>query len=371
VVLKEGWNFFPLYPFVFSFLLVNVEKINQDLQPQEVRTPDKAQISVKSSITWKPGIKGDSGSLITYLNSGGEAGVKGIIHSIFEDRIKTWAGSNKEGPSSWMEAQAMKDDVHVVLAKSILGDVLTSIPMKYQGVPTSTWMRFLDTPQSEPTEYDAIPRNGWAYKTINPDGSVAWGWTGLEVIFNGYSQEEQEELRNAIADRRADVRKIREGKGSFGDESLGITIFRFSVNEVKVIGKVADAAEKEEAERRERAADKMEIGNVSDRIKELQKELPGMSVEHAARIVQTERGKINQSVVEVIGASTSLGHDILGALGINKMPGVGASTSGGNPQNNCFADSERESGKPPKQVNMTTEEARAFFKKQFGYDPGW
>ena len=48
---------------------------------------------------------------------------------------------------------------------------------------------------------------------------------------------------------------------------------------------------------------------------------PGLSIQEAIRLVQTERGKISKSVIEVLGASTGLGQDFLGALGFQRLPG--------------------------------------------------
>ena len=327
IVLNEGWNFLPIYPFVFDFVLIKVEKVNYDLEPQEVRTPDRAVISVKASVTWIPGIQGSPESYIDYLNSGGEEGVRKIIHDVIEDRTKTWAGSNREGPSTWMEAQVLKDDAHEVLVKSLLGGTLVPIG---NPIPTNTWMRFFDSPQSEPTAYDTARRPGqtpWAFK----DGATGdWNWSGLQAIYDGYSPADQSELKRKVDQRIDDVRKMREGKGEFGDKSLGITIVRFSVNDIKVTGEVARAAELEEKERRERDADTMELDNVSARIRKLRKENRGMSLEEAIRTVQIERGKISKSVIEVLGASTGLGQDFLGALGFQKMPG-GGNVPAGNP----------------------------------------
>ena len=130
----------------------------------------------------------------------------------------------------------------------------------------------------------------------------------------------KKELEKQISDRRDVIRRIREGSAEYPLESLGITVLQFTVNELKVEGQVADAAEKEEKERRERAADKLEIDNVSDRIASLRKRHRGMTVEEATRIVQTERGKVKKTVVEVLGASTPVGQDVLGALGFQKAP---------------------------------------------------
>ncbi len=258
-------------------------------------TPDNAKLSVTQSMTWIPGVEGEPGSFITFLNSGGEKGVREIVHDMVEDRTKTWARSNKEGPSSWEEAQGLKDDVHGVLTKSLLGDALDPIddPDPNSPVPTSTWMRFFDSPQSEPTKYDSDPRNGWASKRTDAMGNVIWDWNGLQAKFNAYSPEAQALLRHQVAERRKRIREIREGRGKFPNRSLGITILRFTVNGVKVEGPVAEAAQKAETERKERDAEKVQMDNVSDRAVELMRKHPGLTAESALKIVLLEQGKIS------------------------------------------------------------------------------
>jgi len=311
VVLKEGWNFFPLRPFVFDFILIKTEKVSDEIPRQEVRTPDRALVTMTSSVTWTPGIAEEPSSYLMYLNCGGEVGVKKIMRNVIEDRIKTWASSNKEGPANWEEAQSLRDSAHAVLAKALLGTVLPDVTVKGKRspIPTSTWMRFFDKPQSEPAVYD-IKHSEWVSK--DPDGKA--NWDGLMAIFNAYSDAEKEELEKQIEKRRQDIKNLREGTANFGHPSLGITIHQFTVNELMVGGSVAEAADKAEKERNEQEADITELKNVSDRIAELRERHKEMSIEEAIRLVQTERGKVNKSVIEVIGASTGLGKDVLAAF---------------------------------------------------------
>lgn len=334
VRLNEGWNWLPLRPLIFSLVPIKVEKVVDEIPKQEVRTPDRALVTMTSSIVWTPGIADDPDSLIMYLNSGGESGVKKITHNVIEDRIKTWASSDREGPSNWEEAQALRDDAHAVLAKALLGSALPDIAVGgvKSPIPTSTWMRFFDRPQSEPTDYDCTERPGptgptrWASV---PETGV-WNWDGLQAIFDGYSSDEQDALKDRIDRRRKDIKDLREGKANFGHPSLGITIHQFTVNELMVGGAVAVAADQAEKERNEMEADNVEIKNVSDRIAELRRRHPKMPLEEAVRLVQTERGKVSKSVIEVLGASTGLGQDVLAALGVQRMSGGGQQTPPGN-----------------------------------------
>ena len=332
VVLNEGWNWLPLSPWIFGHIPIKVEKVTDEIPRQEVRTPDRALVTMTASIVWTPGIDDRPDSFITYLNSGGEAGVKKITHNVIEDRTKTWASSNREGPSDWESAQAMRDDVHSVLAKALLGDALEPVNSP---IPTSTWMRFFDTPQSEPTSYDCATRPGSVSWASRDKETGDWNWRGLQTIFDSYPFDEQEELRCRIDQRRRDIKALREGTANFGHSSLGITIHQFTINELMVGGAVAAAADQAEKERKEQEADKIELQNVSDRIAELRKDHPEMSLLEAIRVVQTERGKISQSVIEVLGAATGVGQDILGALSFQKTLGGGSPSapSGKNPSN--------------------------------------
>ncbi len=291
-VLDEGYRILPLYPWMFGMVVVNVEKISDTLPSEKVRTPDNAEISVVPSIDFIPGIKDNPESYIAYLNNGGKEGVKKILHSLIDDRVKTWAGSNREGPSSWKEAQNMKPDVHGVLSKMLLGDSLAEIGGDFQCVPTNTWMKFFDNPKSEPSEYDVV--SGWAEKIKDADGKVvSFSWNGLQSEYDRYTAEQQGRLKTNIKDRRDQIKKLREGGASFGDKNLGITITRFTINEVRLEGEAAKAADKAEKERLEKVAEKTELDAVSDRVVELIQKHPGLTAGEAFKIVMLQQGKIS------------------------------------------------------------------------------
>ena len=318
VEVSEGWNFFPLFPFVFGYVLVKVEVVTSTFGPQKVRTPDGAVISTSETVIWKPGIEGKPGSYVAYLNSGGETGVTAILRERVEDRVKTWGTSNQEGPATWKEAQGLRDDAHSVLAKTLLGaPPLTEVDSL---IPTSVWMRFLNQPKSPPTAYDMRPENGEngvAWASID-DVTRHWNWNGLQTIFNGYSQAEQEALKESVEQRRSEINSLRSAKAEFEDEELGITILGFSVGEINLEegSEVAKAAEQEEKERREMEADKMEIDNISNRATKLKQDHPDLTSDQAFQLVQTERGKVAKTIIAVSGAKTDVGGDLLGLAGI-------------------------------------------------------
>jgi len=356
-ILQEGLNWLPLYSVsVCNFIPIKVEKINYDLKPQEVRTPDRAMISVQASITFVPGIEGEPDSYITYLNSGGEEGVKKIISDIIEDRIKTWAASNREGPSGWMEALALRDDVHEVLVKALLRGSKDWEPID-SPIPTNTWMRFFESPQIMPTHYDI--QNGWG-QVDKKTGK--WNWNGLQKIYDSYDADTKEKLREQIKKRKEIIHQIREGRGNFGDTSLGITIIRFTVNEIKVVGEVAKAAELEEKEERERAADAKEIQNIAERVADLREKHPDLSVEDALKLIQVERGKATRTIIDISGTQTSIGNDLLGLAGVIKAIMEGSSKGGfgqggqGNQGVQSTSQEGKKTGKTHREISLEAEQ---------------
>lgn len=127
-ILNEGWNFFPIYPWVVGFIPVNVTKINQDLTPKDLRTPDLAEIEVSVSLTWTPSIEGDPTSLISFLNAGGEEGVKTILEDIVGEKLRIWAIATVEGPQTWREAVKAADEAVQILIAGVAGEALPADP---------------------------------------------------------------------------------------------------------------------------------------------------------------------------------------------------------------------------------------------------
>lgn len=80
---------------------------------------------------------------------------------------------------------------------------------------------------------------------------------------------------------------------------LGIAITRFNVGRVKEMGKLAEAAEKFATETKEMEGEIVELNHVRERIKELVAE--GFTPQEARDIVQTERGKVDKRIQEIVG----------------------------------------------------------------------
>ena len=117
-VKDEGWRFFLGFPFVTGAILVDMTRKNRDLSPEDVRTPDMAEIKVGISITWKPNPK----QLIEYLNSGSEAGANNILSAVVEAAIREFAANPGESPFTWEEAVKMRDQFLAKIVASIIGD---------------------------------------------------------------------------------------------------------------------------------------------------------------------------------------------------------------------------------------------------------
>lgn len=120
IIKNEGWRFFPIYPWWRGAVLVNVTKVNQDLQEQTVRTPDLAELSIPVSLTWTPD-KNSAERLIEFLNSGGESGVKNILQDIVRERLREWAIATTEGPQKWQDAMKAQDEATKILVAEITG----------------------------------------------------------------------------------------------------------------------------------------------------------------------------------------------------------------------------------------------------------
>lgn len=114
---KEGWRFFPLYPYWYGCITIDMTKKNQDLPPQIVRTRDLAELEISVSLTWTP----NEDYAIEYLNHGDENGVKNILADMVRERLREWAISIDRGPKDWEEALRAQDEATAMLIREIAG----------------------------------------------------------------------------------------------------------------------------------------------------------------------------------------------------------------------------------------------------------
>jgi len=118
IVKREGWRFFPIYPWFYGYVLVNMTKKNQDLVPNDVRTAsDMAEVEISTSLTWRP----DADNLVEYLNSGEEAGIKTILADMTEEAVREFAADPGREPYTWESAVKMRTDFLAEIVLKIMG----------------------------------------------------------------------------------------------------------------------------------------------------------------------------------------------------------------------------------------------------------
>ncbi len=125
-VISEGWNWFLLYPWVQGVILVDMTAKNQDFKPEDVRTPDMAELEVTASLTFKP----DSKYLINYLNSGGEKGVRDIMDDVVPEAIRELAANPGKKPDTWEEAVKMKSVFLAEIVATVIGKDPAAMPQE-------------------------------------------------------------------------------------------------------------------------------------------------------------------------------------------------------------------------------------------------
>ena len=284
-VKKEGWRFLaPFFPFLYDVILINVERKNQDLPAETVRTPDLAQLEIPISMTWTPGSPNPETNgkfLINYLNNGGEKGVKAILADIVQERVREWAFAENEGPKTFQEAIGAKGDAVAILIKAIAGEDLERIPSL---IPTTV---LLDYFQGKPP--NAIEKNFWGEN-----------WEKVKEIFE---EEDEITVKEAIEERRKIIQKIKVGNGTQPVEQLGITFNRLNIKDIiiKPGTQLEIAAEKKVTEERERDAEKTELDHIRKRIEELMGKPYDFTPQEARDIIQTERGKVKKNINDIQG----------------------------------------------------------------------
>ncbi len=291
-ILDEGWRLFPFYQVLFGAIVIDISKNNEDLPPQEVKTPDLANLSFEVSITWSAGGCWDKGKkeqiklLNNYIMSGKKPGVEKIYRDVIQSRLRAWVFAEDEGPASWQEAIGCRDEVIATLVKAILGDNIPTIP---SDIPTNVLLRYFSVPRKGPLEYQ---KQKWGKQT--EQGS---NWEGIEAQLKEIVGSKLEALKKAIKERQDIIRTLREGNGSLVHKKLGITIHLLTINNVILVGPVAEAVQKRAKEKEERIAETTELDHVLEKVKKLSKE-GKVPKELAVEMTQTERAKITKTVNE-------------------------------------------------------------------------
>ncbi|OGG37959.1 hypothetical protein A2127_00920 [Candidatus Jorgensenbacteria bacterium GWC1_48_12] len=282
---NEGWNFFPLYPYWYGFVLVKVERIPFTVTVQGARTPDRAESRIPVLITLRP----LPGFLTQYIDSGEEEGVRTQIEGKIQERVREWAMGAEEGPADWVELNRSQLEGTSVLVKQIASDSVTEIPKRAQDVPTWIWLRYYAEPQ--PTKF-LKNEKPWARNKWRKVRDV------LAQIEHDHGPGEVEKLKTAVRGRKEEIDQLRTGSGNVVLQDLGCRLERLNLGEISVLGGVGEKAEAQARENEERQAEEVELRFVRARIKELMAPPFKYSAEQALEIVQTERGKVVKTVAE-------------------------------------------------------------------------
>ncbi len=116
IIKKEGWRLLaPFFPFLYSAVLINVEKKNKDFHPKDVRTSERAELEIEISITWTPD-KDSPKDLIEYINTGGKTGVENILDDIIEEATRQFATTK-----NWQQCLESREELASLVIKRLTG----------------------------------------------------------------------------------------------------------------------------------------------------------------------------------------------------------------------------------------------------------
>ncbi|MFH1366819.1 MAG: SPFH domain-containing protein [Patescibacteria group bacterium] len=304
-VKREGLRVFAdFFPFFYGAVIVSVEKKNQDLPREVVRTPDLAELEIPISVTWTPGTnkKEDESEkeynkrlgefLINYLNNGGEGkdndkeekkGIRSILADIIRERVREWAIAEEEGPKTFEEALRAQEQAVAILLKAIAGEEIEKIPSV---IPTFILFKYFNDPRGKltPSEEDFAGKN----------------WENVEKIL---AKEDEGKIKKTIEERRKIVKRMKAGNGSQPIKALGVTLNRLNIGDIRIKPGTAleKAAGEKVKEEKQRIAEDLELHYVRERIQELMQEPFNFSNEKALEIVQVERKKVTKEIKDFQG----------------------------------------------------------------------
>lgn len=288
VVTKDhGYRFLFLRGIVYNHILIPIEKINVDLGEQKVITPDNAVNFVPVQYTYTPGP-----NFYNFIKAG-KRKMEEILNDQVKEKIRIWASSDKEGPKTWQDMRGAGDEAISVLIKLIAGDNLTPIN---SDIPTWRLFQFYEKVPFYPSEKNET------------EGQIIEEIKGkIEAL----SEKERDSLKKRINDRWEIIRKLRQGNGTQKIDSLGITLNRFNVGQIRVDEEIEKAIKRRSIETAEAEGEKIELDNVKARIFELMFELDdngkpvkkdgnyvktGISEQQAIELIQSERGKVQKKI---------------------------------------------------------------------------
>jgi hypothetical protein len=282
IYLDEGWRFLPFYPFLFDFVLVNVERKSFEVKTI-TRTPDGAETEITVTLSLRPIPE----YLIQYEDNDGFEGVKKHLTGEIESLIREWAGSIQEGPMDWREIYQSKLEAASILIEGVARNQLPKIPEEAQEIPTYIWLRYFSRPRPEVNEVTTNEKK-WAEND----------WEKVRLFEEKLNWRAQK-LKEAVELCRKEIQKVRSDEGELNIFDLGIRLERLNVSNVKLIGEAAKVADQLAKEREERRAEILEMEHVKNLINELKEQFPEVPFQELRRIVQTERGKTPMKITEL------------------------------------------------------------------------
>jgi hypothetical protein len=283
----EGWGWFPLFPYLYGFELVNVQRVPFEVVSANTRTPDRAESKIPVALTFRP----DKHRLIQYMDSGRESGVKTQLEGRVRERIREWAAGSEEGPMTWVELNGLQQEAISVLIREIAGELLTPIPEYAQEVPTWIWLRYFNRPRPTKAWENEAP---WAADNWKRVTDVL---ADIEANHGGTTAIEN--LKTAVESRRKDVERLSAGAGNIELADLGIILERLNVGDIDVQGEVAKEAEGQASEDQQRRKEETELLHINNRIQALMKrdpDGPGLTREQALEMVQLTTGKASKTI---------------------------------------------------------------------------
>src|SRR3989344_4640647 len=278
---EEGWRFFPLYPYLYGYISVEITRIDFDLPHQKVRTPDFGELEIPVSIVFQPSRE----NIVNYLNSGGENGVKKILENIVHQSLRTWAMSDEHEPRTVQEGLMASDEAVAILAKGILGAEMDHIP---SSVPTPVLFRY----------FEGLPPAKMQMKNWGRD------WTKVEEILNQeqHTQNELHALKESVECRRQIIRELKRGKGTRAHRELGVVLSFLNIGGIQAVGKTAEvidrifeADKKNAIEIRQRRSERTETRTRTQLSREMMDRL-NISGDRAVEVAQVEAGKITKNI---------------------------------------------------------------------------
>lgn len=119
VYLSEGYGWLFLRGIMYKTIPVNISKKEKDFEEITLTTPDKATTKLIVAIAYTASKK----NCITYLNyHGGDEEILDTLSDRIGEKLRIWALSPTEGPKTWEELIASKEEINLLILKAISSD---------------------------------------------------------------------------------------------------------------------------------------------------------------------------------------------------------------------------------------------------------